>query len=263
MCQLIKCMQIIESCSAVNAECTPIHCFGVLIELDWVSWWCSWCLVRFNKLSKWNLNRCNLSTSFSFALIFLTLIWFVWWWVNVNSCLRFLNVFPAHQVILIKVLTNIYQVVRLVEAVDVDHLHTQFLGNLILWLRVQRDTLAYWKVWADRAFEFVINLEVNEEIKFNREPRLTISSVFICIVWTWCDPRQHYRDVTLSIKRLNNQRSRRIRVWQVVNVRVHVVTRWFRHGWLDELRNHFGVWHRYKTILVWEHINGILWFLWA
>jgi hypothetical protein len=69
--------------------------------------------------------------------------------------------------ILIKILPNIYEIIGLIQAIDVDHLHSQLLHDVVLGLGVQSHSLANGQVVGDAALELVIHHEVDVEIKFH------------------------------------------------------------------------------------------------
>lgn len=54
--------------------------------------------------------------------------------VDLDACLRLLDVFAAHEVTLVHVLAHVDEVVRLIQTVDVYDLCTELLNDLALWL---------------------------------------------------------------------------------------------------------------------------------
>ena len=84
--------------------------------------------------------------------------------VDVDSGFGVLDLLAAHQMVLVEVLTNVNQIVGLIQAIDVDDLHSQLLDNIVLWLSVESNTLAHWQIVADTALELVINHKVDEEV---------------------------------------------------------------------------------------------------
>jgi len=163
-------------------------------------------ICRLNKLSKWNVNWSYLSTSFSLELVislYSTIL--IWWFVaarvDVNSCFGFLNVLPAHQVILVKILSYIDQIVSLVQTIDINDLYAQLFRDFISRFSIESNTLTDWKIRADWAFKLVFNNEINVKIEFNS---IEVSIRFGILWWWWSNPWEYNCQVTLSVVWLNN-----------------------------------------------------------
>ena len=75
-----------------------------------------------NQLSEWNVDGRNLAAAITLADRALAM-GLVAARVDIYSCLGLLNLLPAHQVGLVKVLAHVDKVVGAVKTVDVDYLH--------------------------------------------------------------------------------------------------------------------------------------------
>lgn len=68
---------------------------------------------------------------------------------------------------LIHVLANVYQIAGLIETVNIDDLHSHLLNSIGLWLCVECNSLANWKIRTNRALKLILNHEVYVEIQLD------------------------------------------------------------------------------------------------
>lgn len=121
--------------------------------------------------------------------------------VYVNPGLGVLDLLPAHQVVLVKVLANVDQVIGLIETVDVDDLHAQLPHDVILWLRVECYALAHRQIVGDAALELIVYHEVYEQVQLYTV--MVGGCHFSTLRWRRSDPGQHYRQVAVRRSWLN------------------------------------------------------------
>ena len=233
--ELVDGADIVQRRPAMDAQSTPIHRFAVFDQFDGArcvcgrrAWWRA--AGRRHELREGNLNGSYLAAAFALASAPpdpASLARLVAAGVDLDPCLRLLDVSAAHEVALIHVLAHVDQVVGLIQTVDVDNLHAELLDDVGPWLGVEGDSLADGEVRADGAFETVLNHEVHIQIKLDRVAKLSRILARARIWVATIDgllhgrhPSQDDRQITLSVVRLDHQGPDHHRGRQEVNAGV-------------------------------------------